>query len=89
MGMRERAHSVGTDLRAGPRPGGGCEVTTALPLQSLAPEEHEAAGNGAAERKAPEGKPQEGKAPEHEAPAHEAAEHQAPEHQAAEREAVR
>ncbi|MER6085160.1 sensor histidine kinase [Streptomyces sp. NPDC001833] len=43
MGMRERAHSVGGDLRAGPRPGGGFEVTTALPLHSLAPEEPEAA----------------------------------------------
>ncbi|MFD4606396.1 sensor histidine kinase [Streptomyces sp. NPDC058464] len=39
MGMRERAHSVGGDLRAGPRPGGGFEVATALPLHSLAPEE--------------------------------------------------
>ncbi|MFF7472811.1 histidine kinase [Streptomyces sp. NPDC008092] len=43
MGMRERAHSVGGDLRAGPRPGGGFEVATALPLHSLAPEEPEAA----------------------------------------------
>ncbi|WP_406444745.1 sensor histidine kinase [Streptomyces sp. NBC_00631] len=43
MGMRERAHSVGGDLRAGPRPDGGFEVTTALPLHSLAPEEPEAA----------------------------------------------
>ncbi|NUS14627.1 MAG: sensor histidine kinase [Streptomyces sp.] len=34
MGMRERAHSVGGDLRAGPRPEGGFEVTTALPLHS-------------------------------------------------------
>ncbi|MGO4750069.1 sensor histidine kinase, partial [Streptomyces sp. 2MCAF27] len=33
MGMRERAHSVGGDLRAGPRPEGGFEVATALPLQ--------------------------------------------------------
>lgn len=32
IGMRERAHSVGGDLRAGPRPEGGFEVTTALPL---------------------------------------------------------
>ncbi|MGW3646079.1 sensor histidine kinase [Streptomyces sp. NPDC000878] len=39
MGMRERAHSVGGDLRAGPRPGGGFEVTTALPLHSQTPEE--------------------------------------------------
>ncbi|MFG2940465.1 sensor histidine kinase [Streptomyces sp. NPDC048282] len=43
MGMRERAHSVGGDLRAGPRPQGGFEVSTALPLHSLAPEELEAA----------------------------------------------
>lgn len=42
MGMRERAHSVGGDLHAGPRPEGGFEVATALPLHSLAPEEHEA-----------------------------------------------
>ncbi|MCQ4205535.1 sensor histidine kinase [Streptomyces longispororuber] len=33
IGMRERAHSVGGDLRAGPRPEGGFLVTTALPLQ--------------------------------------------------------
>ncbi|MEU8852577.1 sensor histidine kinase [Streptomyces sp. NPDC048564] len=33
MGMRERAHSIGGELRAGPRPDGGFEVTTALPLQ--------------------------------------------------------
>ncbi|MEU0947873.1 sensor histidine kinase [Streptomyces canus] len=33
MGMRERAHSVGGELRAGPRPEGGFEVRTALPLQ--------------------------------------------------------
>ncbi|WP_075661102.1 sensor histidine kinase [Streptomyces acidiscabies] len=32
MGMRERAHSVGGDLHAGPRPEGGFQVTTALPL---------------------------------------------------------
>lgn len=42
MGMRERAHSVGGDLHAGPRPQGGFEVTTALPLHPQAPEEHEA-----------------------------------------------
>ncbi|MFE0674479.1 sensor histidine kinase [Streptomyces sp. NPDC058867] len=36
MGMRERAHSVGGELRAGPRPEGGFEVTTALPLQPYA-----------------------------------------------------
>ncbi|MFF8968955.1 sensor histidine kinase [Streptomyces sp. NPDC014995] len=39
MGMRERAQSVGGDLRAGRRPEGGFEVTTALPLHSHAPEE--------------------------------------------------
>ncbi|CAL9517692.1 histidine kinase [Streptomyces sp. NPDC058947] len=33
MGMRERARSIGGDLCAGPRPQGGFEVTTALPLQ--------------------------------------------------------
>ncbi|MEU6609530.1 histidine kinase [Streptomyces shenzhenensis] len=33
MGMRERAHSVGGDLRAGPRPEGGFEVAAVLPLQ--------------------------------------------------------
>ncbi|UXY20976.1 sensor histidine kinase [Streptomyces cynarae] len=33
MGMRERAHSIGGELCAGPRPEGGFEVTTALPLQ--------------------------------------------------------
>ncbi|MFH9061346.1 sensor histidine kinase [Streptomyces coeruleorubidus] len=33
MGMRERAHSIGGHLCAGPRPQGGFEVTTALPLQ--------------------------------------------------------
>ncbi len=33
MGMRERAHSVGGDLRAGPRPAGGFEVAAALPFQ--------------------------------------------------------
>ncbi|WP_105969003.1 sensor histidine kinase [Streptomyces geranii] len=38
MGMRERAHSVGGDLHAGPRPEGGFEVATALPLHSTAPE---------------------------------------------------
>lgn len=39
MGMRERAHSVGGDLGAGPRPDGGFEVTTALPLHPHALEE--------------------------------------------------
>ncbi|MGW6905982.1 sensor histidine kinase [Streptomyces sp. NPDC054940] len=33
MGMRERAHSIGGELHAGPRPEGGFEVTTTLPLQ--------------------------------------------------------
>ncbi|MGR6971690.1 sensor histidine kinase [Streptomyces cynarae] len=33
IGMRERAHSIGGELCAGPRPEGGFEVTTALPLQ--------------------------------------------------------
>jgi signal transduction histidine kinase len=32
IGMRERAHSVGGDLEAGHRSGGGFEVTTRLPL---------------------------------------------------------
>lgn len=35
-GMRERAHSIGGELCAGPRPEGGFEVTTALPLQPTA-----------------------------------------------------
>ncbi|WP_425246091.1 sensor histidine kinase [Streptomyces sp. NEAU-NA10] len=38
MGMRERAHSIGGELRAGPRPEGGFAVTTALPLQPHAAE---------------------------------------------------
>ncbi|MEU6372619.1 sensor histidine kinase [Streptomyces sp. NPDC046909] len=42
MGMRERAHSIGGDLHAGPRPGGGFAVETALPLHPLAPDEDEA-----------------------------------------------
>ncbi|MBD0842224.1 MULTISPECIES: sensor histidine kinase [unclassified Streptomyces] len=33
VGMRERAQSIGGELCAGPRPEGGFEVTTALPLQ--------------------------------------------------------
>ncbi|MER7923003.1 sensor histidine kinase [Streptomyces sp. NPDC096057] len=41
MGMRERAHSIGGELRAAPRPEGGFEVTTALPLQPRAAEESE------------------------------------------------
>ncbi|NNN29561.1 sensor histidine kinase [Streptomyces sp. S3(2020)] len=42
MGMRERAHSIGGDLHAGPRPEGGFEVATALPLHPRAPDENEA-----------------------------------------------
>ncbi|WP_405728983.1 sensor histidine kinase [Streptomyces sp. NBC_00028] len=38
MGMRERANSVGGELRAGPRAAGGFEVTTALPLHLAAAE---------------------------------------------------
>ncbi|MGW5650635.1 sensor histidine kinase [Streptomyces humi] len=34
IGMRERAHSVGGDLRVGPRPEGGFQVITALPLHA-------------------------------------------------------
>jgi len=34
MGMQERAQSIGGELCAGPRPRGGFEVITALPLQS-------------------------------------------------------
>lgn len=34
LGMRERARSVGGTLSAGPRTGGGFEVTAALPLQT-------------------------------------------------------
>ncbi|MYS91294.1 MULTISPECIES: sensor histidine kinase [Streptomyces] len=41
MGMRERAHSIGGELCAGPRPQGGFEVTTALPLH---PSTHPAEG---------------------------------------------
>ncbi|GHH04782.1 sensor histidine kinase [Streptomyces lanatus] len=39
MGMRERAQSIGGELSAGPRPEGGFEVMTALPLRP-----HDAAG---------------------------------------------
>ncbi len=38
MGMTERAHSVGGELQAGPRPEGGFNVTTALPLYPHVPE---------------------------------------------------
>ncbi|QWB24292.1 MULTISPECIES: sensor histidine kinase [Streptomyces] len=34
VGMRERAQSIGGELCAGPRPQGGFEVTTALPLHA-------------------------------------------------------
>ncbi|MYS81781.1 sensor histidine kinase [Embleya scabrispora] len=37
MGMRERAQSVGGDLRAGPRPEGGFEVAATLPFQPRTP----------------------------------------------------
>lgn len=36
MGMRERAHTAGGEFRAGPRPGGGFEVATSLPLRPTA-----------------------------------------------------
>jgi signal transduction histidine kinase len=39
IGMRERAQAVGGRLRAGPRPGGGFEVTAELPLQAESTEE--------------------------------------------------
>ncbi|WP_433472417.1 sensor histidine kinase [Spirillospora sp. CA-142024] len=39
IGMRERAHSVGGDLRVGPRREGGFEVAAALPLQPRALQE--------------------------------------------------
>lgn len=37
MGMRERAHSVGGDLRAGHQPDGGFQVAASLPLQPHTP----------------------------------------------------
>ncbi len=43
MGMRERARSIGGELCAGPRPQGGFEVSTALPLQP-SPATHLAGG---------------------------------------------
>lgn len=46
MGMRERAHSIGGELRAGPRPEGGFEVSTALPLQPSVSGEPGAEGPG-------------------------------------------
>ncbi|WP_433472448.1 sensor histidine kinase [Spirillospora sp. CA-142024] len=39
IGMRERALSVGGRLQAGPRPGGGFQVTADLPLQPAPPQE--------------------------------------------------
>ncbi|MFE6777559.1 sensor histidine kinase [Streptomyces sp. NPDC057702] len=39
MGMRERAHSIGGDLRAGPRSDGGFEVAATLPFQPRTPAE--------------------------------------------------
>lgn len=48
MGMRERAHSVGGDLRAGPRPEGGFEVAAALPFQPRTPGGAPAGGPGGA-----------------------------------------
>lgn len=39
IGMRERAHSVGGRLQAGPRPEGGFQVTAELPLTPQTPEE--------------------------------------------------
>jgi signal transduction histidine kinase len=39
IGMRERAQSVGGQLRAGRRPAGGFEVATELPLQPRSPQE--------------------------------------------------
>ncbi len=44
MGMHERARSIGGELRAGPRPEGGFEVATALPLQPLVTGVTDAAG---------------------------------------------
>jgi signal transduction histidine kinase len=38
-GMRERAHSVGGELRAGPRPEGGFQVAATLPVQPEARQE--------------------------------------------------
>ncbi|MGW0663712.1 sensor histidine kinase [Streptodolium elevatio] len=37
MGMRERAHSIGGELRAGVRPEGGFEVAAVLPFQPRTP----------------------------------------------------
>ncbi|NEC06583.1 ATP-binding protein, partial [Streptomyces sp. SID7909] len=40
VGMRERARSTGGTLTAGPRPGGGFEVSALLPLPSAPPGNH-------------------------------------------------
>ncbi|MFF4832511.1 sensor histidine kinase [Streptomyces sp. NPDC001315] len=48
LGMRERAHSFGGELRAGPRPEGGFEVTTELPLQPDAGEKSAASATSVA-----------------------------------------
>lgn len=37
VGMRERARSTGGTLDAGPRPGGGFEVSALLPFQEGEP----------------------------------------------------
>ncbi|WP_086711432.1 sensor histidine kinase [Streptomyces antimycoticus] len=58
MGMRERAHTIGGELRAGPRPEGGFEVTTALPLQPSAPETAPQAAPQSAPETAPQAAPQ-------------------------------
>jgi signal transduction histidine kinase len=39
IGMRERARSAGGRIHAGPRPGGGFEVVTELPVQPYRLEE--------------------------------------------------
>ncbi|MFS8200349.1 sensor histidine kinase [Streptomyces sp. CWNU-52B] len=47
MGMRERAQSMGGELRAGPRPEGGFEVATALPLQPFSADSPKSPGSPA------------------------------------------
>jgi signal transduction histidine kinase len=47
-GMRERAHSVGGELRAGPRPEGGFQVAATLPVPPEARQEKDASEAGAA-----------------------------------------
>jgi signal transduction histidine kinase len=50
IGMRERAHTVGGEFRAGPRAGGGFEVTASLPLAHAASEAaHQATGDATGE----------------------------------------